>query len=229
MATLFAVIVLVGLVSFIVFGFKSILIISRKQDAKKDLKKTGISLLVAIAALAGVGVTAPEAEVSTDLAVSKITDDIEKVESDNATINDNLSVDAYTQRVSKVFKEMGAKTNLKILSVIEQKDGSTIMRLSNDTFISISTSENVVNQLSLHMEPDAFYESSDDFKFAFLLLEGTADTTLSMGERNFLLRELGLDDEEVFKKKFNSNSTVGIITYSYEGDAKNGYTLKAEW
>ncbi|GAB0169476.1 hypothetical protein LSPCS325_29130 [Lysinibacillus sp. CTST325] len=65
MDNLFAIVVLIGLLFFTVFGIKSLLDFIKKQDTKKNLKVTGISFVVVVVALAGVGVTASEVEKNT--------------------------------------------------------------------------------------------------------------------------------------------------------------------
>lgn len=152
-----------------------------------------------------------------------------KVESDNAGVNDDLTVDGYIERLNDVFKQMGSKTNLQVGTVFDTDDNTTNIRLSDDTIIIASTNNGIINQLSLQMEPDAFYSSNDDFNFAFLLLVGTSDTTLSFGERNLTLRELGLDDKSVFDKKYKSDTKIGTFTFQYEGNPKTEYTLTAKW
>lgn len=58
MASLFTVVILISLVAAIVFFIKSLK--AKSDNKKKQLKFAGISLVVGILALAGVGVTAPD-------------------------------------------------------------------------------------------------------------------------------------------------------------------------
>lgn len=229
MAIVFTIIMLFSLVIFVIFGIKALLALNKKKNVKDMGKKTLYAFVVAVAALAGVAVTAPDVEDSNELAVSNMGGDIEKVESDNATVNNDLTVDAYAQRLAKVFKEMGSKTNLQVISVDEQSDGTSKILLSADTYIIANAPDGIVNQLSLHIDPAANYESNEDFKFAYLLLVGTADPTLSMGKRNLLLRELALDNKKTFEKKNKSIVAVGTITFSFDGNPKKEYTLNATW
>lgn len=56
----FTILALICLGCFVLWGIKFLLAITKKQDAKKYLKKTLYSLTVTIIAIAGVGITAPD-------------------------------------------------------------------------------------------------------------------------------------------------------------------------
>lgn len=60
LVNLFTILALICLGCFVLWGIKFLLAITKKQDAKKYLKKTLYSLTVAIIAIAGVGITAPD-------------------------------------------------------------------------------------------------------------------------------------------------------------------------
>ncbi|KYG90407.1 hypothetical protein A0U40_18185 [[Bacillus] sp. KCTC 13219] len=232
MHNLLLILLLVNLVAFIIYVTKILSAKRQQQDTTKFKKPALYSLIIIIISFVGFGLTVPEnkddKESSSDLAVQKIVDSIEKVESDNAEINNGLTVDAYVQRLSKVFKEMGPKTKLKVNS-IDEIDGNSKITLSNDTYIIANVQNNIIKQLTLYVDPIANYDTNDDFNFSFLLLIGTADTTLNMGQRNLVLRELGLYNKELFKEKHNSQTIVGTITFTYEGNPKTEYVLNASW
>lgn len=60
MVNLFTILALICLGGFVLWGIKFLLAIAKKQDDKMYLKKTLYSLTVAIIAIAGVGITAPD-------------------------------------------------------------------------------------------------------------------------------------------------------------------------
>ncbi|WP_206732699.1 hypothetical protein, partial [Halarcobacter ebronensis] len=85
------------------------------------------------------------------------------------------------------MKEMGEKTKLKINSTEVLEDGRTSIGLSNNIFIFLDTDKDKhIKKASLAMTPNAFFTEQKDFKFAFLLLIGTIDDSLSFGERNLV-------------------------------------------
>ncbi|WP_259384027.1 hypothetical protein [Bacillus thuringiensis] len=140
-----------------------------------------------------------------------------------------LTVDEYKQRIEKALKEMGEKTKLKINSTEVLEDGRTSIGLSNNIFIFLDTDKNKhIKKASLAMTPNAFFTEQKDFKFAFLLLIGTVDDSLSFGERNLVKQELGLSDETVFSKDHTKVYQKNKIRYTYKGSIKENFILQAE-
>ncbi|EEM37927.1 hypothetical protein bthur0004_62380 [Bacillus thuringiensis serovar sotto str. T04001] len=140
-----------------------------------------------------------------------------------------LTVDEYKQRVEKALKEMGEKTKLKINSTEVLEDGRTSIGLSNNIFIFLDTDKDKhIKKASLAMTPNAFFTEQKDFKFAFLLLIGTIDDSLSFGERNLVKQELGLSDETVFSKDHTKVYQKNKIRYTYKGSIKENFILQGE-
>lgn len=141
----------------------------------------------------------------------------------------SLTVDEYTKRVDKALKEMGEKTKLKINSTEVLKDGRTSIGLSDNIIIVLETDNNKnIKKASLAMTPNAYFTEMEDFKFAFLLLIGTMDDSLSFGERNLVKQELGLSDEKVFSKDHTKVYQKNEIRYTYKGSIKENFILQAE-
>ncbi|EJR89746.1 hypothetical protein [Bacillus cereus] len=140
-----------------------------------------------------------------------------------------LTVDEYKQRIEKALKEMREKTKLEINSTEVLEDGRTSIGLSNNIFIFLDTDKgNHIKKASLAMTPNAFFTEQKDFKFAFLLLIGTIDDSLSFGERNLVKQELGLSDETVFSKDHTKVYQKNKIRYTYKGSIKENFILQAE-
>ncbi|MGK8427690.1 hypothetical protein OF864_22510 [Bacillus cereus] len=141
----------------------------------------------------------------------------------------SLTVDVYTKKIDKALKEMGDKTKLKADSIEVLKDGKTAINLSQNIIIFLETDKNKnVKKASLAMTPDAYLTEKEDFKFAFLLLIGTIDNSLSFGDRNLVKQELGLSDEKVFSKDYTNSYKKNEIMYTYKGSIKENFILQAE-
>lgn len=214
---------LIGLIGFtgVIVGIVMLIIAHIKKRKKKT---SGIILAVSfVLFIIAVAITPDTEEVNSDK---------EKVET-SATVKEsgsNLTVQEYESRIAQAFKEMGSKTEFKIISNEVHEDGKTVITLSDDAMIFIETNtKGFIDNISLEMTPDIYFVNKDDFNFAFLLLVGTADESLSMGERNLLIRELGLDDEDNFKKKYKTDHTNNGIEYKYNGTFKEGFVLQAEY
>lgn len=124
---------------------------------------------------------------------------------------------------------MGEKTKLKINSTEVLEDGRTSIGLSNNIFIFLDTDKDKhIKKASLAMTPNAFFTEQKDFKFAFLLLIGTIDDSLSFGERNLVKQELGLSDETVFSKDHTKVYQKNKIRYTYKGSIKENFILQGE-
>ena len=141
-----------------------------------------------------------------------------------------VTIEEYEKRISQALKEMGDKTNLKIISSDVQEDGKTVITLSENVMIFIETNkEDNIDQISMGVMPDTFFTDKEDFHFSFLLLVGTADDSLSMGDRNLVIRELGLDDEVNLTKERTAVYRNNDIAYTFNGSIKDNFILQAEY
>ena len=142
----------------------------------------------------------------------------------------DVTIEEYENRISKALKQMGNKTNLKILSSEKQEDGKTVITLSENVMIFLTTNKkDIIENIALGVMPDTLFTDKDDFHFSFLLLVGTADDSLSMGERNLVLKELGLDNEENFAIEHTAAYKNNDISYTYKGSIKENFILQAEY
>lgn len=109
------------------------------------------------------------------------------------------------------------------------EDGKTAINLSHNIIIFLKTDKNKnVKKASLAMTPNAYINEIEDFKFAFSLLIGTVDDSLSLGDRNFVKQELGLSDEKVFSKDYTKAYKKNGIMDTYKGNMKDNFILQAE-
>ncbi|MBE7133884.1 hypothetical protein FT642_20045 [Bacillus paranthracis] len=140
-----------------------------------------------------------------------------------------LTVDEYKNRINNALKEMGDKTRLKINSTEILDEGRTSLALSNNIIIFLDTNkDNNITKASLGMTANAYLTEQEDFKFAFLLLIGTMDDSLSFGDRNLVKQELGINDEKVFSKDYSKSYKKNGIMYTYKGSMKDNFILQAE-
>lgn len=124
---------------------------------------------------------------------------------------------------------MGDKTKLKINSTEILDDGRTSLSLSNNIIIFLDTNKDKhITKASLGMTPNAYLTEQEDFKFAFLLLIGTMDDSLSFGDRNLVKQELGISDEKIFSKDYSKSYKKNGIMYTYKGSMKDNFILQAE-
>lgn len=135
----------------------------------------------------------------------------------------------YEGRIVQALEEMGDKTNLKFISSELQDDGKTVITLSENVMLFVTTNKkDVVEHIGLGVMPEVFFTHKDDFYFSFLLLIGTADASLSMGDRNLILRELGIDNEENLSEVHSKTHRNNNVVYKYRGTIKENFILQAE-
>jgi pectin methylesterase-like acyl-CoA thioesterase len=139
-----------------------------------------------------------------------------------------ITIEEYEGRISQALKEMGEDTDLKIISN-EEKNGKTVITLSEDIMLFLETEKEKINKATLGMTSSAYLTDKDDFDFALLLLVGTVDDSLSMGDRNKVISELGLKDEKIFTEKNTEIYTNNDIRYTYSGSIKDNFLLEAEY
>ncbi|MEH7754772.1 hypothetical protein V7457_27285 [Bacillus toyonensis] len=138
-------------------------------------------------------------------------------------------IDEYKGRINQDFKEMGRKTNLKINYTDVLEDGRTVINLSDNILIFLTTDKNqYIEKATLGMTTDAYLLEHKDFEFAFLLLIGTIDDTLNYSERYLVKQELGLSDKDAFNKQFTKTYKRNGITYTFKGGIKDNFILQAE-
>jgi len=139
-----------------------------------------------------------------------------------------ITVEEYEGRIDQALKEMGDKTNLEIIST-EEKNGKTVIILSENIMIFLETEKDKINKATLGMTSNAYLSEKDDFDFALLLLVGTVDDSLSFGDRNKVISELGLKNEKMFTEKHTEMYTNNDIQYTYSGSLKDNFLLVAEY
>lgn len=139
------------------------------------------------------------------------------------------TIDEYKGRINQAFKEMGRKTNLKINSTDVLEEGRTVINLSDNILIFLTTDKDkYIEKATLGMTTDAYLLEHKDFEFAFLLLIGTIDDTLNYSERYLVKQELGLSDKDAFNKQFTKTYKRNGITYTFKGGIKDNFILQAE-
>ncbi|HDR7998338.1 TPA: hypothetical protein QCY50_004963 [Bacillus cereus] len=139
------------------------------------------------------------------------------------------TIDEYKSRINQAFTEMGRKTNLKINSTDVLEDGRTVINLSDNILIFLTTDKDkYIEKATLGMTTDAYLLEHKDFEFAFLLLIGTIDDTLNYSERYLVKQELGLSDKDAFNKQFTKTYKRNGITYTFKGGIKDNFILQAE-
>ncbi|HDR4862256.1 TPA: hypothetical protein QCR61_004579 [Bacillus cereus] len=139
------------------------------------------------------------------------------------------TIDEYKGRINQAFKEMGRKTNLKINSTNVLEDGRTVINLSDNILIFLTTDKDqYIEKATLGMTTDAYLLEHKDFEFAFLLLIGTIDDTLNYSERYLVKQELGLSDKDAFNKQFTKTYKRNGIAYTFKGGIKDNFILQAE-
>ncbi|MGG3805206.1 hypothetical protein [Metabacillus fastidiosus] len=140
--------------------------------------------------------------------------------------NFNFTVEDLENRIEEALKQMGSKTNLKIILNAVDHEGNHTLTLSNNIEISIQVDSltEEITSVTLVEKSEAFIIEKDDSLFAFLLLVGTVDVTLSFGERNLTINELEV------RKADLTNHTKSIlkndINYTIKG-TKDQVTLQA--
>ncbi|MEK4381186.1 hypothetical protein NSS70_04610 [Aeribacillus sp. FSL K6-2848] len=125
-------------------------------------------------------------------------------------------------RISEALKQMGEKTNLKIISSEENEDGQHVIALSENIHVFIKD-----NKITLAAMPDTLFAEKEDLNFAFVLLVGIADDSLSYGERNKVVSELGLTDSKNNLMDYTKVNNHNNVQYTYKGD-KESILLQAE-
>lgn len=147
------------------------------------------------------------------------------------TASSGVTVDEYKSRINEALKQQGDKITLKIIKEDITEDGKTVLALSPNIIIFlVLNKDKTIKQANLAMNDTAYLTEMDNFKFALLLLVGTVDDSLSFGERNKVIQQLGLSDKTVFAKDYLKVINVNNIQYTYKGSFKDGsYVLRADY
>lgn len=141
-----------------------------------------------------------------------------------------VTVDEYKIRINEALKQAGDQTTLKIINEDVLEDGKISLALSNNIFIFLRENEDgFIDQYNLAMASNAFMTETENFRFAFLLLIGTVDESLSFGDRNLVLRDLGISHEDAFFEEHTKVITNNDIQYTYKGSFVDNYVLRAEY
>lgn len=141
----------------------------------------------------------------------------------------NVTVKEYEGRITQALKEMGDKTNLKLISNEVNDDGVNVITLSEDIIIFVESKDDRVTKASLGMTSTAYLSTKEDFDFALRLLVGTVDDSLSFADRDKVLKDLGLFNETVFAEDHTKVVTNKDVMYTYKGSLKENFILQAEY
>lgn len=132
----------------------------------------------------------------------------------------SFTVETLEKRISEALSQIGNKTDLEIISNEKTEDGKQSIALSEDIFIFAKTNEDgKVSEVTLAALPKAADASKEELNTAFLILIGTVDDTLSMGDRNKVKNELEIENNNLFdhtKVHINKN-----IVFTYKGTDEN--------
>ncbi|MGM9925215.1 MAG: hypothetical protein ACI35R_13300 [Bacillus sp. (in: firmicutes)] len=145
--------------------------------------------------------------------------------------NEGFTYEEYEARVTAALKEMGDKTKLKIISKEKAQDGTPALALSENIFILVKTDKktNYVKSTTLGALSQAYFTENDELNNAFLLLVGTTDESLSFGDRNKVISELGLNNKKTNLMDHTEVYKHNGIQYTYKGDLKeDNMLLQAE-
>lgn len=130
------------------------------------------------------------------------------------TSEKNVKVDDYKTSVQEALKQMGDDTELEVISDEMVEENRHSLALNEDTFIFIDVDGETIERVILAAKPTAA-----ELVTAFTLLVGTADESLSMADRNKLIDELGLRNEDLTAhiKTVEKNN----IQYTFKGDSES--------
>lgn len=114
-------------------------------------------------------------------------------------------------RMDSALTEMGEQTSLSVQSSEENSDGRHVITLSDNTMAFVEG--NKVTMANTASAP------TEDINTSFILLVGIVDESLSMGERNQVIQELGLSNPDTNLNNYTKTITHKDIQYTYKGDA----------
>lgn len=120
-------------------------------------------------------------------------------------------------RIEEALKQNEEKTNLKIMSSDKNEDGRHVITVDDDTMYFIEE-----NKITLAMKPSAVEK-----KFASTILVGVADNDLSLGDRNLILNELGINYESEEMLNHTEVTENNNVKYTYKGK-EDSIILQAE-
>ena len=126
-----------------------------------------------------------------------------------------ISIEEIETCLTNTLDQM--ETDFEILSSEEVEDGRHAISLSENTVMFVEGNKvSMANTITVPKE---------ELLQSFLILIGCSDETLSFGERNLLISELGLRDDELIDhtKVVNKNN----IQYTFSGNS-DALILQAE-
>jgi len=141
-----------------------------------------------------------------------------------------ITLDKYKERLTSALKEKGDDTELRILSDEEIEDNRNAITLADGLAIFLDTDEN--NKIiKATVAIDAILKESqpDDFIFAFELLIGTVDDSLTVGERTNIRKSLKLYTEDTYEGTQVTTDDYNNVSYTFIGEQSKIYTLAAEY
>lgn len=141
-----------------------------------------------------------------------------------------ITLDKYKERLSKALKEKGEDTELRILSDEEIEDNRNAITLADGLAIFLDTDENnKIIKATVAMDAILKETQPDDFIFAFDLLIGTVDDSLTVGERTNIRKSLELYTEDTYEGKQVTTNEYNNVSYTFIGEESKIYTLAAEY
>ncbi|MED5102420.1 hypothetical protein P9858_20020 [Niallia circulans] len=141
-----------------------------------------------------------------------------------------ITLDKYKERLTSALKEKGDDTELRILSDEEIEDNRNAITLADGLAIFLDTDENnKIIKATVAIDAILKETQPDDFIFAFELLIGTVDDSLTVGERTNIRKSLKLYTEDTYEGKQVTTDDYNNVSYTFIGEQSKIYTLAAEY
>lgn len=133
----------------------------------------------------------------------------------------DFTLEDYEERVNEALNQMDI--GLSVLSSEENEDGRQVLVLSDDVMIFVDKEGNKPTTISLAATSNGVL--TEDIQQAFVLLVGTVDDSLNMGQRSQVVSELGLNEVNLLDhtEVYNHND----IQYTFKGTTES-VVLQAE-
>mgnify|MGYP001105057156 CR=1 FL=1 len=141
-----------------------------------------------------------------------------------------ITLDQYKERVTNALKEKGDDTELRILSDEEIEDNRNAITLADGLAMFLDTDDNnKIIKATVAIDAILKETQPDDFIFAFDLLIGTVDDSLTVGERTNIRKSLELYTEDTYEGKQVTTDDYHNVSYTFIGEQSKIYTLAAEY
>lgn len=141
-----------------------------------------------------------------------------------------ITLDKYKERLTSALREKGDDTELRILSDEEIEDNRNAITLADGLAIFLDTDENnKIIKATVAIDAILKETQPDDFIFAFELLIGTVDDSLTVGERTNIRKSLKLYTEDTYEGKKVTTDDYNNVSYTFIGEQSKIYTLAAEY